>query len=395
MNIQQSGIITLVRSALTGEKLELPQGFDLEAAFKTANDHQIQVMLYYGAMNCGIQNNLPVMGQMFATVCQLIAINERQLYMLKTLMGEFDKNGIEYMPLKGTVLKGIYPKSELRTMSDSDILIHMEQYDKIREIMLSLGFKEGKQTGHELHWDHQSIHMELHKSLMPPFNNSDIFGYFDDCWEKANKKADGTSCCYEMRAEDQIVYLFTHLARHYRNGGVGIKHMTDMWVYQNSVSQLNKDYIKAELEKLKLYDFYVNVMHTVDIWFGKAENTQMSDFITQIIFDSGAYGKREGHLISNGVIETKKAGSSQKARFTKILFEIFLPYSKMCDRFEILKKVPVLLPIMWVVRWVDALIFRRKALSKKAETIKFVSLDKIDSYQKALDYVGLDFNFKE
>ena len=53
MDVQQKGIITLVRSALNGESLSLPNDFDLEAAVAVAKKHQISVMLYYGALNCG------------------------------------------------------------------------------------------------------------------------------------------------------------------------------------------------------------------------------------------------------------------------------------------------------------------------------------------------------
>ena len=33
MNTMQQGVITLLRSAITGEKLPLPGGFDLEAVY--------------------------------------------------------------------------------------------------------------------------------------------------------------------------------------------------------------------------------------------------------------------------------------------------------------------------------------------------------------------------
>ena len=67
----------------------------------------------------------------------------------------------------------------------------------------------------------------------------------------------------------------------------------------------------------------------------------------------------------------------------------------MCERFPILIKLPIFLPIMWCIRWIDALLFRRKTIAKKATMLKHVTADKIDSYQAALDFVGLDFNFKE
>lgn len=38
----------------------------------------------------------------------------------------FDAGGIDYMPLKGSILKDLYPRHEMRMMGDADILIRME-----------------------------------------------------------------------------------------------------------------------------------------------------------------------------------------------------------------------------------------------------------------------------
>ena len=46
------------------------------------------------------------------------------------------------MPLKGCNMKALYPSPELRVMGDADILIRVEQYDRIRPIIQSLGFEE-------------------------------------------------------------------------------------------------------------------------------------------------------------------------------------------------------------------------------------------------------------
>ncbi|MBQ2536909.1 MAG: nucleotidyltransferase family protein, partial [Ruminococcus sp.] len=35
------------------------------------------------------------------------------------ILREFDERGIRYLPLKGIILKGIYPKPEMREMSDN------------------------------------------------------------------------------------------------------------------------------------------------------------------------------------------------------------------------------------------------------------------------------------
>ncbi len=53
MKQDQRGVLLLVKSALTGEKLPLPADFDLTAAFALAKKHGITTLLYYGAHTCG------------------------------------------------------------------------------------------------------------------------------------------------------------------------------------------------------------------------------------------------------------------------------------------------------------------------------------------------------
>ena len=50
---------------------------------------------------------------------------------------------------------------------------------------------------------------------------------------------------------------------------------------------------------------------------------------------------------------------------------------------------------MWVVRWFNVLFFKRENIRKINGDLKIISAEKIDDYQKALNFVGLDFNFKE
>ena len=65
MNIEQNGIITLIKSALSGEKLALLEGFDFAKACETAKAHGVSAIIYYGALNCGIDSSSAEMQMLF------------------------------------------------------------------------------------------------------------------------------------------------------------------------------------------------------------------------------------------------------------------------------------------------------------------------------------------
>lgn len=392
-DIQQSGIILLLKSALTGRTFELPAGFDFEKAVKVARKHDVSVMLYYGAINCGISSETSIMQFLFSTVCQNIMLNEQQMYEIKRIYNIYEDSAIDYLPLKGSILKELYPKPEMRAMGDADILIKSEQYCKIKEVMLVLGYSAGDESEHELKWHSDSLYLELHKNIISP-NNKDYFIHWESPWNMAIK-SDEIGHRYKLSDEDTFIHLVTHLAIHYRAGGIGIKHITDIWIYLNSKPDIDIQYIERELAKLKLLDFYRCVNSMINVWFEESESNEITEFMTGFIFSSGAFGTYERNALARAVKTTKKTGSSKKARIKELWKIVFLPYRNMCSKYPILKKMPVLLPFMWIVRGASATLFHKKKLQKLNISLEMVTVENIEAYQQALNLVGLDFDYKE
>lgn len=391
MNNLQRGVIDIVYSALTAEKVTLSKDFDFYEGVKIAGRHKIEVMFYYGALNYGFRQDEPLMQELFKLTCGNIALSEQQMYSVKEIFSAFDGKEINYLPLKGAVLKGLYPKSEMRSMGDADILIKTEQYDKIKPIMLKLGYTEVNESDHELIWNKQNIHIELHKRLIPSYNK-DYYAYYGDGWQLAKIK-NGTH--YSMTDEDQMIYLFTHFAKHYRDAGIGIKHLVDLWVYRKNKPNLNEAYIKKELAALQLYDFYVNVINTLSVWFEGREADKKTDFITEIIFNSGVYGTSEAHIFSEAVKISKSTKFAKSVKGKKYMGLLFPPYKDMCEKFPFLGKAPFLLPIMWIYRIIFGVAVKREDIKAVIDTVEQMRAEDVNSYQDALNYVGLDFNFKE
>ena len=389
MNDLQKGTIALIKSALTGEKNSLPENFVFADAVALAKKHEIYTMLYYGALNCDVSGNDILMQDLFLITCQTLALAERQKYFLNLIFNAFNEAHIKYMPLKGTLLKEMYPRSEMRIMGDADILIDVKQYDNITSIMQKLGFKKGVESDHEFVWYNNGICIELHRRLIPSYNK-DYYKYYGEGWKLA-KNCDGTR--YSMTDEDQMIYLFTHFAKHYRSAGIGIRHIIDLWVFRNNKT-LDEIYIKNELEKLKLYEFYLNILNTLNLWFNGEEENEITNFITNTIFNNGVYGRDETLTLSSAFITSKKV-NGKVVRIVEFLKTVFLPLKNMQTKYPILKKAPVLLPVMWFVRGFKAVLFKRKKIAEYSSSLKVITKESVEEFGDALKFVGLDFNFKE
>lgn len=392
MNSTQRGFISIIRSAITGQPNILPEDFDLNAAAAIAKKHQIIPILFYGAQQCGISEKDPLMRKLFISTCQYLSVSERQMQEVEQIFAAFEQAGVDYMPLKGTLMKSLYPKQEMRPMSDADILIRYEQYeDTIKPLMEKLEFREGRTSDNELVWERPCAYIELHRRLLPSYNK-DYYAYYGDGWRLA-KLQQGYR--YAMSDEDQMVFLFTHFAKHYRDAGIGIRHLVDIQVYLDKHPALDQDYIREQLRQLQLDAFYENILKTLRVWFADEESDSISDFITQIVFNSGVYGTEEAHALSDALKMSKETGKKRGLKNRKLLRELFPGYAYMRMRYPSLKGKKLLLPFYWIARLVTALFRRDKEISRRKKRLNYISDKNVNDYQRALHAVGLDFNFEE
>lgn len=387
MNVIQQGILALIKSAVTQAPQPLPEGFDLEKAYPLIRRHQIPTLAFEGALLCGIPRESPVMSKLFQSYCRALAITEGQIREAGRITAAFEEAGIPYMPLKGHNMRPRYPKPELRLMGDVDILIPVEQYDRIVPIMEALGYARVVESDHELIWEKPALNVELHKRIVPSYNK-DLYAYFGTGWDFS---AGQEGCRHYMTAEDEFVYLFAHFAKHYRGGGIGCRHVADLWVFLRNNPRMEEAQILRKLRQLGLAEFYGNIRSLIETWFGDGTGNAKTDFMTEYLFDSGTWGGMEAHVLSEGLRNNGGGHSGLRSR-VKYLWRLAFPNAlAMKTQYPVLCKVPVLLPVLYLWRPFDKLLLQKKSLKVHRENLSLLSTDKLRSHRQALRYVGLDF----
>ena len=389
MNDFQKEILSLLNAALhetepVGVRVE-----DIPRIYQFAESQQMVGVLYYSILGVPGFEDHDVGQRFMERYCGYLAHDAAQTETIESIFSAFEEEGISYMPLKGTLLKAMYPSSEMRTMGDADILIRPEEYKRVEGIMKRFGGVFEGESDHEYNWHTpDGCHLELHKRLIPTYNK-DYYAYYGDGWEFA-RPCEGSKYRYEMTPEDTFVFLFTHFAKHYRDQGIGMKYVVDFYVFRTHYPHLDWAYIEAELDKLWLLDFYRNVMYTISVWFEGAPDTEMSDYITDKIFSFGVFGHIHLNAISEGVKLSKEGGSARAKKKWQMFFP---PYATMCLLYPVLKNWAILLPILWLVRLVDRALFHRDRYKLNMERVDRMSDESIRAYQQELNYVGLDYHF--
>ena len=328
------------------------------------------------------------MAKLFQAYCSSLILSEGQMGEIGRIFRAFEEQGIDYLPLKGCNMKGLYPKPELRTMGDADILIRMEQYDRIGPVMESLGFAHKYESDHELVWETQALNVELHKYLIPTYNR-DLYAYFGDGWQLA---VPGAGNRWDMTPEDTFVFLFTHFAKHYRDGGIGCRHVLDLWVYLRANPALDLAHVRSVLDRLGLGEFYENITRLLSVWFEDAPEDDRTEFLTEFLFASGSFGNMEQRVLAESVRRMRNTGSGAAGKLRYLWRLAFPSLEAMRRRYTVLNKAPWLLPVMWLVRPVFKLLCERKSLGHHRQVMERMTVENLDERQQMLGYVGLKDN---
>ena len=388
MNTLQRAIINILKSAITGQAYPLPEDFSLDACLEMARMHHMSALVYEGAVRCGVDKNSPDMQQLLRNYIAALFKSEKQIQAVTELFRLFEENDIDYMPLKGSKMKFLYPKPELRMMGDADILIRAEQYERIKPLLPGLGYRRGNETDHELVWVSNSLYLELHKRLIPSYNE-DFYDYYGSGWKLAYPEK-GTR--YTMSPEDEWIYLFTHFAKHFRDGGIGCRHVVDLWVYLRANPNLDMTRIHTELDKLHLLEFHGYIHTLLDVWFGDQEADDRTNFMTDFIFASGSWGQLDNRTLSI-IVRDSKTIKGTEGKFRYLMRTAFPPVNALNRKYTILKKAPWMLPAVWAYRPFYKLLCEREDIIKQKNRMDLLTTEGMSEHKKILNYMGLDYHF--
>ena len=276
---------------------------------------------------------------------------------------KFEEAGIDYLPLKGVVLKQYYPRPELREMSDHDILIDPSRAGDVKDIMESLGYvtKKFGMTHHDVYHKEPVLNFEMHREFFHVSHGAAIYDYYKD----VSRFLKGKGRKHTFSADDFYIYMVTHEYKHYANSGTGLRSLLDTYVYLNQVS-LNLAYVEQECIKLGIADFeQQNRALALRLFSGKdlsEEDVKMLQYVTS----SGVYGSVD-HRVSNQI---KKLGGG-KTRYMFSRFSVPFShknpgYSAYAGMYPVFYKNKILLPLLPFYRTIRAIRSGRFSAELKA-----------------------------
>ena len=291
------------------------------------------------------------------------------------ILAFLEKNGIWYMPMKGIVLKDYYPQPELREFADNDILIDASRAGDVREFMLKNGYraKEGD-SGHVDEYEKEPcFNFEMHRALYHT-NNPVFYDYYKDVKNRLLKD-DGNRFGYHFSDEDFYVFMVSHAYRHYRDNGVGIRSLSDIYVYNKALGEtLDYGYIEEQLANIDSLDFEKQMRDLARKAFGDSNPafSEVEEKVLLYYFGSGTFGTEEQAAINHMKHLTGEADFSASGRrkyWLKRLFDL----EQYKQDFPRAYKTKILIPFLIVYRALRGL---TKVGRLKEENQKLKDLEK-------------------
>ncbi|MBR5529331.1 MAG: nucleotidyltransferase family protein [Oscillospiraceae bacterium] len=315
--------------------------------------------------------------QMMATFRYVQLSHEQE-----SIIAVLEEGQIPFLPLKGAVLRGLYPEGWMRTSCDIDVLVHEEDLDRAAELLQTkLQYTLRGKTAHDLALNAPSgVHLELHYSVLEKSELSMLPKVLESIWEAA-VPAEGKQ--YNMMLDDAMFYCYhiAHMAKHFEIGGCGIRPLLDIWVLRHRVFY-KEDARKDLLQKGGLLAFAEAAENLSEHWFSGKNADPISRQLAQYILSGGNYGGVENRI-------AVKHTQNQKG-FAYVLSRLFLPYDTMKIQFPILEKQKWLLPFCHVARWFKRLFDGGSArAAKELQTNANMTEEKVLSTEELLRHLGL------
>ncbi|MGL4655272.1 MAG: nucleotidyltransferase domain-containing protein [Sarcina sp.] len=394
-------LLKILSSVVNEAKLK---GFDTlsekewNSIYDEASAHSLESVIYYAIK----KNKINVRSKKFEDWKKDVFLSnihqDKHVSVVAIALNKLRDAGIPVMVLKGMVLRELYPKSELRSMSDADLLVRVEDLDLTCEILESLGYETSYDlSGKESHvvFNNESTRIEIHWDLINEqyFNGKNNFD--TDIWENANEAEIKGVECFTLSNEDLVIHLLTHMMVHLSCLGFGLRQMLDLaFVISKNRETINWEVVlekikNAEILKFSLYVFEIcEQLFEVDlpgniktlILINDLDDTYIKLFIEDIC-GNGTFGSKDrgecfGKSFGGGMIEDANQGV-----YTQFMRTLFPKAEDMTERYNYAKKVKILMPFAWTHHIFAGIFNKDYCFSEKK---KFFSSIKIAKKRKKL-----------
>lgn len=378
-------LFALLRSAICGTKLTEKERNDysselLPDLLKISSKHDVAHLLVLGLK----QNDLipKERSDIEQYIFKAVYRYERLKFEYENLCAALEKAQIPFLPLKGSVIRAYYPEAWMRTSCDIDVLVQHEDLEKaVSCLVQNCRYVEKERATHDVSLFSQTgIHVEIHFDLVEEGRAKNAIDVLQSVWENASLR-DNSKYWYEMTDAYFYFYHVAHMAKHFENGGCGIRPFIDLWILDH-MKDVDRSARDALVSRGGLLKFTKASRALSEVWFGEKEPDERSLQMQEFLLNGGVYGSADNRV----ALGQKEKGG----RIGYVLSRMFIPYAKLKRYYPVLEKHRWLMPFMQIRRWFMLLKPDVANMAKREMAVNGkLTKTKADEMKIFLDEIGL------
>ncbi len=373
-------LISAIKAFITGEDFEFHENTDFKMLYDLAQSHRVTPMVAPIVIKSKAAN-AQVKGAFSKELFKNSARTTAQEKEMQDISSAFSKEKIPHCFLKGSKVSAYYDNPDCRFMLDMDLYVDSESFNRAEEILVSLGYSvdSNGDDKDKAYTKAPFFILELHKELKYDYDKG--YEYYKGAFQRMYY-SDGFAM--NMTDEDFYVYILSHTAHHFENGGTGIKNIVDHYYLRKKLKpKCNFAILEKSLEDIGLSVFENKLDKLCDFWFNNAPGDLLTEEMSDYIILSGVFGNETNYYIS-GIIRGEY-GDDAKSYFWH---RVFPPLKTLSIRYPLLKKAPFLLPVFWGIRIVVSLVNPKK-LTNETKVVLSADISEKEKQKRFFDNLGL------
>ncbi len=402
LSVVHSEFLRIIKAFLQRESYTLPSGFSqFEELFQLSAEHKLSPVIYDVICHDPCLADHPEIGQAQkrAVMREVMLQMQREEGFLR-VYDSLIAHGMRPLVLKGIVCRHLYPKPDYRVSADEDILIKRSDFSLCDEVLRSMGFIRSETDAdaqpQEVSYVHpkSGVYLEVHMSLFA--ESHDAYGLwnreFEDVFENCVQMQIQNREIWTLEPTSLLFYLLSHLMKHFYHSGVGIRQLCDFSMMADRCGdRVDWKSFTEKIEKYHMRYFFEGLMRIADkylgfslpeqyVSIGSQDDPESDDLLLHDILQSGIFGSSTEERSHSANVTLAAVGAAKKNTAAGIAASLFPSADYIKHNFPWAKKLPVLLPVAYIVRIAGYLL--RSMRSKKSLNSLQIGAQRVELLRK-------------
>ena len=273
--------------------------------------------------------------------------------------------GIPALVVKGSLCRSVYPNGALRISADEDVLVEEASFPAACKLLAEAGLIARPEAdpllAAEISWVSKNglSYIELHKYLFAP--DSGPFGLLQTVFSEvfAHTKEyplyDGVTVL-SLSPHDHLLYLLLHAMKHFIRTGFGLRQICDVGLWASRWrDEIQWTRLREQAERVhgaqfcaalfRIAEQYLGIpLALPDLWTENVPDPlpMLRDLLEGGVYGSSSKSREHTARITQDAVAAQRTGKRRSLRTA-----IFPSAKSLSGDYPVLKKHPILLPVIW------------------------------------------------